>query len=140
MSNRRTRRRRTGLTLVCLALAVGCGSKDAKLVSNPAPPQPAAIALDSSAVHLAIGGQYQFIAIVTSPHGGVLENAPVSWNSIDASIVTITQSGLVQGVRVGSAIITAASGPRIATATVTVAAPSPAHRPTSMRIAAVRAD
>jgi uncharacterized protein YjdB len=120
-----------------LAFIVACSGKDEpKIITiSPPPAQPASIALDSSIVHLTVGGQHQFVASVTSTEGEPLQNAAVSWNSVNATIVTITQSGLVRAVAPGSTVVTAAAGLHIATASVVV---NPA--PPASRMAVVRAD
>jgi uncharacterized protein YjdB len=125
-----------GAAVLTLAFAGACGGHDEpKLITN-SPAQPAAIALDSSIVHLTVGGQHQFVASVTSTTGGPLENAAVSWNSVNASIVTVTQTGLVRAVAPGSTTVTAVAGPHIATASVVVNPAPPTSRMALARAAA----
>ncbi|HWH53017.1 MAG TPA: Ig-like domain-containing protein [Gemmatimonadaceae bacterium] len=120
--------RPVGVFATTMIFAVACGGHDEpKLISNP-PAQAASIALDSSIVHLTVGGQHQFVASVTSTAGGPLENAAVSWNSVNASIITVTQTGLVHAVAPGSTTVTAVAGPHIAIASVVVNPAPPASR------------
>lgn len=135
MSRRWTTLRTTGALVATLMFALACGGHDEpKLITN-LPAQPASIALDSSIVHLTVGAQHQFVASVASTAGGPLENAAVSWNSVNASIVTITQTGLVRGVAPGSTTVTAAAGLHIATAAVVVSPAPPATRMPFVRLA-----
>jgi uncharacterized protein YjdB len=59
-------------------------------------------------------------ARVTDAAGNVLTNRAVTWSSGDTRIATVDQSGVVRGVRKGSAVITATSEGKFGTATVRV--------------------
>lgn len=110
-----------------LAPLVGCGpTSDAPTVAPPVTPQPAAIRFDSASVRLAIGADRQLVAIVTDGTGVVLSGQDIRWNSINASVVSITQTGLAHGIVAGSALVTAVIGSHVAVDTVTVvASPNP---------------
>lgn len=49
-------------------------------------------------------------------------NSEITWTSNDSSIATVTSSGLVKGIKEGTAVITAKGNEKTATCTVTVAA------------------
>ena len=64
-------------------------------------------------------------------------DAAITWTSSDTNIATVSGTGLVTGVRQGSATITATVGTASATATITVTpAPAPAQAPTVVTNAA----
>lgn len=71
------------------------------------------------------GGSAQLSATVTDVAGDVVQQ-PVTWNSNHSSVVTVSTGGLVTAVSVGTATITAQSGGKAGSATITVnhAAPS----------------
>ena len=71
------------------------------------------------------------LTLITQPTGRCsfvvvgASNAAAQWASSDASIVTVSASGLLTGVSAGSATISAAVGTRAATQVVVVALPAP---------------
>jgi uncharacterized protein YjdB len=91
-------------------------------------PQPAAIRLDSSAITMTVGADHRLVAIVTDASGAVINAAPVSWNSINPTVVSVSQDGVVHGVAVGTAQVTAVSGPHLTLATVAVVAAASHNR------------
>ena len=68
-----------------------------------------------------VGQNTQATATLLDAYGRVV-NRQVTWTSSDPSIATVSDSGVVTGVRVGSAVITASRGNRSGSATVTVVA------------------
>jgi uncharacterized protein YjdB len=60
-------------------------------------------------------------ATVTDANGQVVTNRPVSWTTSDPAVATVSQTGDVTAVAVGSATITATSGSKSGTSAVTVA-------------------
>ena len=102
-----------------VAAAAACG--DSSTAAKPSTPQAAAIFLDSASLTLAVGADHQLIASVTDASGAPVSET-VSWNSTDASVVSVTQSGLVHGIAPGTATVTAVAGPHIALSKVTVVA------------------
>ena len=52
--------------------------------------------------------------------GGVLTNAPVVWSSSQPQTATVSPTGFVTAIAEGTAIITATSGSKSATSTVSV--------------------
>jgi uncharacterized protein YjdB len=113
-----------------VALGVGAcsGGSDTTAVKFVATPQPAAIRLDSSSITVTVGADHKLVATVTDASGAVINAAPVSWNSINPTVVSVSQDGVVHGVAVGTAQITAVSGPRLTLATVTVVAAASHNR------------
>jgi hypothetical protein len=66
------------------------------------------------------GGSVQVRATPRDRSGTALTDRPVSWQSSDQQIATVSATGLVSGTVAGTAIITASSGAAQATATVVV--------------------
>lgn len=99
--------------LLLLALAVGCNGffVDPTLTS---------VAVGPTAT-INQGGTVQMSAVGTYNDGSTKTLNNVFWSSTPTNVATISTSGLVTGVSVGSSTITGASGTVSGTATVTVA-------------------
>ena len=100
-------------TLLLFALAVGCKG----FFVNPTL---TSIAVGPTAT-INQGGTVQMSAVGTYNDGSTQSLNNVLWSSDPTSVATISTSGLVTGVSVGSATVTGASGTVSGTATVTVA-------------------
>ena len=72
-----------------------------------------------------VGGAALLRAVVLDTRGDTLAGHTVSWATSDASVAGVQQSGLVQGVAVGNATVTAAAGGHQGSSSVTVVQPSP---------------
>lgn len=79
-----------------------------------------------SSVAVAIGDTVRLSATMSDPLGVVLPLQSVSWTTSSQAVAAVGASGLVLGVGVGSALITAESGGKTATASVVVSAPQSA--------------
>ncbi len=71
------------------------------------------------------GPPIQLQAATLSASGAQLQGRTVAWSSANAAVATVSQTGSVTGVAVGSAMIIATSEGRSGSANVTVAAPDP---------------
>jgi len=100
-------------TLLFCALAVGCKGFFVNPVLTTVTVGPTAT--------INQGGTVQMSAVGTYNDGSTKTLSNVFWSSDPTSVATISSSGLVTGVSVGSATITGASGTVSGTATVTVA-------------------
>jgi Leucine-rich repeat (LRR) protein len=79
------------------------------------------MALSATVVSLsALGATTQLSASVSDQNGSVMNGASVTWTSSDATVATISATGLVTALANGTAVITATSGALTATATITV--------------------
>ena len=88
----------------------------------PDPPRPTTVALTPATARLtALGATEQFAAEVRDQNGRVMTGASVTWASSNASVATISGSGLVTAAGNGTATITATAGSASGAATVTVA-------------------
>ena len=80
-----------------------------------------ALVLDESdLVFSGTGKERTLTAEVTDANGNDVSGATVNWSSSDGSVVQVGNDGLVTAVGVGTAVVTAASGPVSAQATVEV--------------------
>ena len=75
----------------------------------------------SPSQNITTGNTTIFTAIVRNANGIQL-NKPVTWNSSNPGVATISSIGMVTGVTAGTATITATSGGMSSTATITVSA------------------
>ncbi|MDQ2768758.1 MAG: Ig-like domain-containing protein, partial [Gemmatimonadota bacterium] len=82
----------------------------------------AALSITPSSSTIAAGGTVQLTAHATDASGNALTGRSVAWESSNNSIATLTTGGLVTGVHVGSATITATAEGKSATASMNVGA------------------
>jgi uncharacterized protein YjdB len=80
----------------------------------------ATVTVSPAAPSLVIGGAVQLTATTKDSAGNVLSGRVVTWTTSAAGVATVSASGLVSGVAVGSATITAMSEGKSGTATVAV--------------------
>ena len=84
-------------------------------------PEPASITLSPDSARLyGVADTVRLVAEVLDEDGQVIVGFPVSWASDDASVATVSESGLVRAVEDGRATITATAGSASATASITV--------------------
>lgn len=110
---------RAGMALTVVALVVSCGGDSpasANIITDPV----ARVDVNPTAVSVLVGASSQLSATAFSAAGGALNGRPISWTSSDNSVATVSNTGLVVGVAVGSASITASSEGRSGTANVSV--------------------
>jgi len=110
-------------SMLCLALlASGCGGGSGGTASSP-PPDPAAIASITVApldVTLMRGETQQLNVTVRNASNQVLDGRVVQWQSDDGSTVTVSATGVVQGLRSGRTAIHASAQGKSASAQVVV--------------------
>jgi uncharacterized protein YjdB len=87
---------------------------------NPKPV--GAVILSPTQVSIEVGATKQLTAQVTDDQGNVLSGRPIAFSSNNTSIATVSSSGLITAVAIGSATITATSEGKTGTADVTVTA------------------
>src|SRR5437867_2766541 len=80
----------------------------------------ASVAVSPAAATISVGSAQQLGAVVKDANGNVLTGRTVTWTTSSTTIATVSASGLVTGVAVGSATITATSEGQSGTASVTV--------------------
>lgn len=112
----------TGRKIGTVLIAASARGKDAfaSVTVNPTPV--ATVRLSLTYRSMLIGEQAQLTAEALDAGGSVLSGRPITWTTNDASIATVTGSGLVTAVSVGGAIITASAEGQSAVASITVSA------------------
>ena len=88
-------------------------------------PSAATVTVSPTPVTLSASGTQTLSAVVRDGSGGTMSGAAVTWKSSDASVATVSASGVVTAVAAGSATITASSGSASGSAAVTVGATQP---------------
>lgn len=118
--------RRGTIALCCLSLtlAAACGGGDGPTGSDGGNPPPAVASVDVSApaTSLLVGGTLTLAATPRTAAGAAVSTATVSWSSSNTAVATVSGSGVVTGVAVGSAVIKASSSGREASVELTVRA------------------
>jgi alpha-tubulin suppressor-like RCC1 family protein len=116
----------TKTLLLAAALLVGIACNDSTSPPTPAgSPTVASVTVALSPGTLLVGSTVQLTATTKDSAGNVLTGRAVTWASSDTAVATVSATGLVTGVAVGSAMITATAEGKNGTAAVTVTAPPP---------------
>jgi len=118
--------RLTAIVAALVAIVAGCGGSSD---DTPAPVENVTVASVSVALtanQLVVGGSTTATATVLSNKGGPLTDRPVSWQSSDPAVATVSGSGLaatITAVAAGNATISATAGGITGTSTaITIAA------------------
>ena len=116
---------RLSAVLAVVALAKGCGDGDSPTAPpTPEPARPTTVTVSPATNELtALGTTVQLSAEVRDQNDRVMAGATVTWTSSANSVATVDASGLVTGVAVGAATITASAGSGQGTAEITVMDP-----------------
>jgi Big-like domain-containing protein/IPT/TIG domain-containing protein len=80
----------------------------------------ATVTVTPSPKTIIVGGVAQLTATLKDAHGNTLTGRTVTWSSSDETKVTVSATGVVTGVALGTVTITATSETKTGTATVTV--------------------
>ena len=102
-------KRSYGLGLLLLALAGGCAEEGPVEPPEPIEPEPVAVSVTvspTSATLWRAGATLQLTATVLDEDGEAMPGAAVSWSSGNASVASVSPSGLVTAVVEGSAAVT----------------------------------
>ena len=89
----------------------------------------ASVTVSPAAASIALGQTVQLTATPRDSQGNALAGRVVAWSTSDASVATVSGSGLVTAVAVGGATITATSEGKSAGAAITVTTPSSGGTP-----------
>ena len=98
----------------------------------------ATVTLSPGTASVTVGSSQQFTATTLAAGFAVLTGRTITWGTSDATRATVSTSGLVTGVAVGSAVISATSEGKTASAAVTVTSPISTVRFTNHLIADIR--
>ena len=120
--------RHTGTLSVLLfsLLLWSCGGDDTP-TSPTSTPTPVATSITLSPTSLSftsVGATFPLSSTVKDQNGATMSGATVTWATSDASVATVSSTGLVTAVANGTETITATSGSASDTASVTVAIPA----------------
>ena len=85
------------------------------------PPSISSITVSPAPAFVVVKGTQQLTAVVRDANGAVIPNLTVVWQSNNATYATVSSTGLVTGVAVGTAVISASVGGYLGTTNVTVA-------------------
>src|ERR1043166_4612084 len=122
------RRPEPGAFLCLLSLgAVACGGVPTG--TGPGGTEVAAVSVTPNPAAVAVGESIQLVATLLDANGDTLTGHPVTWTSANAALAGVSNSGSVSGVAEGTGNITATSGGKSGSATLTVTAPLPAGFP-----------
>jgi len=88
----------------------------------------AAISIAPASAGVAVGGTLQLTATARDANGNALSGYSFAWSSMNAEIASVSATGAVKGLRIGSVTVTASAGGKVGSASVTVtqSAPPPA--------------
>ena len=89
----------------------------------------ASVAVSPPTANVPVGRTVQLTASLRDANGNPLTGRVVTWGSGNAGVATVNGSGLVSGVAVGAATITATSEGQSGTAAITVTVPPPPPPP-----------
>lgn len=95
-------------------------------VSAPSQGAVASIELSSNSTSLDVGQSTQAVATLRDAQGNVLSGQTVTWTTVDATIATVSSSGLIKAQSGGSVAIIASSGGVSGSLAVTVKTPEAA--------------
>src|SRR5436309_405698 len=85
----------------------------------------ASVSVSPASASVSVGQTLQFVATPKDTEGNALTGRTVTWGSWNSAVATVSGGGLVSSVAAGSATITATSGGKSGTATITVTVPQP---------------
>jgi Bacterial Ig-like domain (group 2) len=96
--------RRPHLALA-LAFLTACGGSDGP--TEPPPPTVASVTVGPDSPTIEVGQTQQFSATARDASGGSVSGLTVNWSTSNSAIATVTSTGLVTGVGIGTSAITA---------------------------------
>lgn len=99
-----------------LLVLSACGGDDATGPDNSV----ATVEVTPAAPSVTVGGTVQLSAVTKLSDGTVVTGRTVSWTSLNTSVATVSQTGLVTAVSAGSAVVRAMSESKSGETTVTV--------------------
>lgn len=110
------------------AILAGCSSPASNPITPPPPPPSVStVTLTPATTTLAVGGTQTLTPALRDVSNAVLTDRTITWQTSDATVATVTGSGVVTAIAPGGPItITATSEGKSGTAQVTVSTPAPA--------------
>lgn len=83
----------------------------------------ATVGVSPATATIDVGGVQQLVAVARDADGIIVHSASITFSSNNSAVATVSSAGLVTGIAVGSATITATAGDASGTMTVTVNTP-----------------
>ncbi|MBL8959780.1 MAG: Ig-like domain-containing protein [Gemmatimonadetes bacterium] len=112
----------TGLAPGSATITAAAGGRSGDAVVTVVAGPPFTVVVTPAATTLEALSSVQMAAVVRDSLGNAVAGTP-TWTSSETTVATVNASGLVTGVRAGTATITASAGGRVGTAVVTVTPP-----------------
>jgi len=100
------------------------GQSGTAAITVPAPAPVASVSVNPASASVQVGQTVQLVATPKDANGNPLTGRTVTWGSSNTAVAAVTASGLVTGLVVGSATITATSEGQSASSAITVTAPA----------------
>jgi trimeric autotransporter adhesin len=110
----------TGVSAGNATITASSGGKTGSTVVKVSAAPIGNVSVSPQAPSMNVGATTQLSANVTDVNGASVSGAVVAWTSSNIAIATVSASGLVTGVSAGTATITASSGGKSGSTTVTV--------------------
>ena len=101
------------------------GGKTGSLVINVAVPATASVSVSAPSSSVAAGQTLQASATVKDANGNAIPGALVFWSSSNAAVAAVSLNGVITGVTIGTANITASNSGKSGSVTITVTAAQP---------------
>jgi len=111
----------TGVTTGTATISATSEGKSGSAIVTVTPAPVGSVAVAPSASTIIIGQTGTLTATVSDVNGTVVTDRVVTWASSNTSIAKVSTTGVVSGIALGSATITATSEAKSGTATVTIA-------------------
>ncbi len=84
----------------------------------------ATVAVSPASASVQVGGTVQLTAVTKDSAGNTLTGRTITWASSNSTVATVSTTGLVSGLLIGSATITATSEAKSGSSAITVTAPA----------------
>ena len=107
------------------AIALGCGGGGDDAVTPPPPPVVTTIDVSPASRSMLVGDTLTLVAVVRDQNGATMTGVAITWASSNANVATVSTSGKVTAVAVGSATISASASGKHGDASLTIAVPTP---------------
>ena len=110
----------TGVSVGSATITAASGTKSATAAMTIIAPPVASVTVAPQSPSVSVGATVPLAATVTDVNGNAVVNPSVTWSSGSPAVATVSAAGVVTGVDVGTATITASSGGKSGTTSVTV--------------------
>ena len=112
----------TGVAQGSATITASSGSVNGTASVTVSPVAVASVNVSPTSASITVGQTAQLSATPKDANGNPIAGQPVTWTTSSAALATVSLNGLVSGIAVGAATVTATSGGRSGSATITVGA------------------